>query len=75
MVPTWPSVWPLQALEAEHLLGCPKWAWDVTATFPGPTPSLLGEETVAGMRAAQELVGRDALGVWRLLPKPVWVYL
>lgn len=38
---TWPSVWPSQALEAKHLLGCPKWAQDVTATFLEPTPSLL----------------------------------
>lgn len=59
---TWPSVWPSQALEAEHLLGCPKWAQDVTATFLDPTPSLLGDETVAaGTKAAQE-PDPDALG-------------
>lgn len=54
---TWPSVWPSQALEAKHLLGCPKWAQDVTATFLAPTPSLLGDETVAaGTKAAQERI-------------------
>lgn len=54
---TWPSVWPSQALEAKHLLGCPKWAQDVTATFLDPTPSLLGDETVAaGTKAAQERI-------------------
>lgn len=63
---TWPSVCPSQALEAEHLLGCPKWAQDVTATFLDPTPSLLGDKTVAaGTKAAQE-PDPDALRVRRL---------
>lgn len=63
---TWPSVWPSQALEAEHLLGCPKWAQDVTATLLDPTPSLLGDKTVAaGTKAAQE-PDPDALRVRRL---------
>lgn len=69
--PLWSQVnlalsWPSQALEAEHLLGCPKWAQDVTATFLDPTPSLLGDKTVAaGTKAAQE-PDPDALRVRRL---------
>lgn len=50
---TWPSVWPLQA---KCLLGCPRWAQDVTAAFPAPTPSLLGDETAAGTKAAQSQI-------------------